>query len=189
MPYFLLPIDSDFKKSSFSCGDITSGLPGEFKVVFIDMHGLLVAAFHFIAIGETPFTLTLRLIVVESAGKARSIGVHPLARNHLAFAPFSYKLLSCLEEDESAAAFFLASAPGARINVFVVVLHDAFTFALALGPVAVIHTDAGVDLFADAALFVVLPAAVVFCLLIFFFNFGAQCSECIGALTAAALKE
>ena len=174
---------------SLSCCDITSGLPGEFVVVRIDMHSLLVDTFHFIAISETPFTSALRLIVVESAGKACSVGVDPLAGDHLAFAPFSNKLLSCLEEDEGAAALLLAGAPGARINVLIDVLHDALAVALALSPVAVVDADARVDLFADAALFVVFPAAVVSSFLFFNLNISAQSRVSVDALTAAVLKE
>lgn len=169
-----------------SSSNVTSGSPAELVIVNIDAHSLLVDALDLVSISEVPFTLALGLVVVELALEEGVVGVDPLSGDHLSLAPFTDKLLASLEENEGATAFLLALDPGTRVHVLVVVLHHTFAVAFTIGPVAVVHTDTGVHLFADAALHVIGPGALVFGFLLFFFDAFAHSSESIGAFSTTA---
>jgi predicted ATPase len=127
-----------------------------FVFSFGDMgsHTLLIDALNLVSVGKGPLTSSLGLVVVEISLEAGSIGIAPQAFDHLASAPVTHVLFSCLKENESSLSFLAPLNPGAGVNVLVDVLHDTFTVSLATLPVAVVHANTGVGLFSNSVLLV-----------------------------------
>ena len=115
-----------------------------------------------VAVGEFPFALTLRFVVIELSMEAGAVRVTPVSLNQLAVGPLSYVFHASLEENIGALAVFLAFFPLSGVNILIGVGHDTLTLAQSVRPVTVIHTNASIDHFANAMLLVVLPATNVF---------------------------
>ena len=127
---------------------------------------LAVGALHFVSIFEAPAALALWLIIVEAALEAGSIGVDPLALNHLALHKNANVLLASLLKDIGAFSVFGAFLPVAGVNILVLVSHDTLAVAAVVLPVAVVSADLAavlitVDLLANAAFLAGSPLTLV----------------------------
>jgi len=138
--------------------DVTGGLPCELDGVLVVGVGTLdlsVGTLHNVSVHVMPAALSLRLIIVEVSFEIGAVVVQPLAIDHLTVLEGANVLHARLLEDVGTCSVLLPLFPLTRVDVLVLVDHDALAMAFTVFPVPVILAYACVDLNTNSIFIVV----------------------------------